>query len=161
MSDPDPARDPLIAQHEEAAIDAGRAARAANLFEDLISCPTEVIRRYLRRPLLGEREFRISVQVLVQRCQGVHVDQYLPKLFFRLDEIAPCARDTRRRGCHRCDPGGTTTRVSGMSRRSARAVQYSVSCAANAFSNPARVGSVSRASRTRSTKWFSIAPSAR
>jgi len=33
MSDPDPTRDPLIAQHEEAAIDSGRAARAANLFD--------------------------------------------------------------------------------------------------------------------------------
>jgi hypothetical protein len=33
MSDPDPTRDPLIAQHEEAALDAGRAARAANLFD--------------------------------------------------------------------------------------------------------------------------------
>ena len=33
MSDPDPTRDPLISQHEEAALDAGRAARAANLFD--------------------------------------------------------------------------------------------------------------------------------
>jgi hypothetical protein len=33
MSDPDPTRDPLIAQHEEAALDEGRAARAANLFD--------------------------------------------------------------------------------------------------------------------------------
>ena len=44
-------------------------ARTADLLEDLVSCPTEVIRRYLRRPLLGEREFRISVQVLVQLCR--------------------------------------------------------------------------------------------
>jgi hypothetical protein len=33
MSDPDPTRDPLIAKHEEAALDADRAARAANLFD--------------------------------------------------------------------------------------------------------------------------------
>ena len=33
MSDPDPTRDPLISQHEEAALDAGRADRAANLFD--------------------------------------------------------------------------------------------------------------------------------
>ena len=33
MSDPDPTRDPLIAQHEEAALDADRASRAANLFD--------------------------------------------------------------------------------------------------------------------------------
>jgi hypothetical protein len=33
MSDPDPTRDPFIAQHEEAAMETGRAARAANLFD--------------------------------------------------------------------------------------------------------------------------------
>jgi hypothetical protein len=33
VSDPDPTRDPFIAQHEQAAIDARRAARAANLFD--------------------------------------------------------------------------------------------------------------------------------
>jgi hypothetical protein len=33
MSDPDPTRDPLSSQHEEAALDEGRAARAANLFD--------------------------------------------------------------------------------------------------------------------------------
>ena len=33
MSDPDPTRDPLNSQHEAGALDEGRAARAANLFD--------------------------------------------------------------------------------------------------------------------------------